>query len=909
MNDFDQEMWHDFLVEAAENLQEFEPGLLLLEQHPDDSAMLNDCFRNMHSIKGAANYMGFIAIATLAHAIETLFDQARQGNRKLDQTSFDLIFRCVDRFKELLEDISKNQKETLTVDDLLDEINMLSEASSPATPEPAEAAEAVPEEETDEDQELMEIFAEEMKSLYEQLVRILESDNIDPSTLDLVLQDMERVTNYIGKEELYAEISKIRDSIAEISPEDMSEEMKRDLLKRIKDVLSGEIAMEGLQDIGEAFTEGPDVEEDVELYNIFLDFFKEVGSSLMHIPSDMDQQWMLDCQEAIVRLKASANYMDYMDIVHLLEEWEECMAEQLSGSVTFDRDVFTALREKLCDRLPELRDIFTLEEEAVSRAVEPAEAMESLEAGEFAETAQAKDIEDLDELDMALDSMFGDEELGEDFLTGGEAGASESEAVAGAESLEQEAGPSMKGELDSMAAGLAELADMGGFGSVPSEPSKAQAREQQVRISLDKVENLLEDVAELVVLRSSMSSSSELLKDIYGNWRDQRKLTVQELKPLKNVLLDFTESVAALDRVVQQLQDAVMNMRMLPVSSLFNRYPRMVRDLSRKLGKEVQLSMKGTETALDKQVLEQLADPLQHIIRNAVDHGIETAMERSAAGKTPEGHMFISASQEGGFVVITVSDDGKGLDRDQIVKKALAMGVISPEALREMNESQIWNLIFLPGITTAGSVSDISGRGVGLDVVKKNIEKIGGSVVVNSEKGKGTTFQLRIPLTLAIIKGLTVKVGGQAMVVPVSAVHEIFRVSADELSSVEGYEIISRRQETLPLIRLGKIFRGTRAPSDSEKFFAVRVRLGELDACLGVDALMGQQEVVIKPLSQYLMDQPGFAGATILGDGSIALILDLPAVLEKAKGFILKRQQILEQSALGLEEPEMPVYH
>jgi len=335
----------------------------------------------------------------------------------------------------------------------------------------------------------------------------------------------------------------------------------------------------------------------------------------------------------------------------------------------------------------------------------------------------------------------------------------------------------------------------------------------------------------------------------------------------------------------------------------------MVRDLCQKLAKDVELSLRGTETALDKQVIEQLADPLQHIIRNAIDHGIETPEYRLKKGKPAKGSLSIAASQEGNFVIISISDDGKGLDRDQIVKKALSSGIITPEALREMNEEQIWNLIFVPGISTAGSVSDISGRGVGLDVVKKNIEKIGGAVIVRSSKDRGTTFLLRIPLTLAIIKGLTVKVGKQAMVIPISAVYETFRIDDTEVSRVEGYEIISRRQETLPLIRLGSIFRGTGAPENPDRFFAVRVRLGELDACLGVDGLLGQQEVVIKPLSDYLMDQPGFAGATILGDGSIALILDLPAVLEKSRGFIHKRQQLLERTALGLDQQGHPVFH
>jgi len=396
-----------------------------------------------------------------------------------------------------------------------------------------------------------------------------------------------------------------------------------------------------------------------------------------------------------------------------------------------------------------------------------------------------------------------------------------------------------------------------------------------------------------------MFQSTRLLKGLYSEWLDRRLVPGQKLRSLKEILINFTEDVAALERIVHQLQDGVMRMRMLPVSYLFSRYPRMVRDLSKKLGKEVELIVSGAETALDKQVMEQLSDPLQHIIRNAMDHGIEPPDERTGAGKPRKGVLSISAGQEGNFVVISITDDGRGIDWDSLVRKAVSAGLVSPQDVGGLSKNQIQNLIFLPGVSTAGTVSDISGRGVGLDVVKNKIERIGGSIVVRSENGKGTSIYLRIPLTLAIIRGLTVKVGRQAMVIPISAVYETFRFHSQEVSRIEGYEIISKRQETLPLIRLGKIFRGTGAQEEPEKFFVVRVRLGDVDACLGVDRLIGQQEVVIKPLSEYLTDQPGFAGATILGDGSIALILDLPAVLEKSKGFVRKRQQLLEQAALG----------
>ena len=892
MKDFDQEMWQDFTVEVHENLEEFEPNLLLLEQQPDDSSILNDCFRNMHSIKGAANYMGLSGIAGLAHAIENLFDQARQGTRSLEQDDFDLMFKCVDRFKELIRDVAANQRETLETADLVEQIKAMTEPdSSPGAVREEPPAEE-PEEESVEDQELLHIFAQEMKSLYQQMSRLLASEEVEPGTLDQVLQDMERVANYIGKDRLHKEMQVLREELSgHSSLEDLEGEFLRNFSSRLREALGREIELD--DDVSDEMGPGgAAIEEDTELYGIFLDFFKEVGSPLASIPEHMDETWMSDCQKAIARLRTSANYMDYMEVVHLLEEWEECITEQLSSKTGFDRDVFSGLWERLCDKLPNLREMFE-----ASCPEEPGREDSPGEVSPEGTGEASLELDSLEDFDSAIDGIFED------------GNGTEPTVEAGSEPGEIPAASSPAMDFAPVPENFPEITQAPQPAGVQAEQSGSRPQGQMVRVNLEKVENLLEDVAELVVLRSSMGQSTSLLKALYSRWRDQRKMPVQELKPLKEILLDYTENVAALERVVHQLQDGVMRMRMLPVSSLFNRYPRMVRDLCQKLGKEVELSLKGSDTALDKQVIEQLADPLQHIIRNAVDHGIEPADFRSRKGKSPKGHLSIAASQEGNFVIISISDDGRGLDREHIVKKAISSGVITADALRDMSEEQVWNLVFVPGISTAGSVSDISGRGVGLDVVKRNIEKIGGAVVVRSWKGKGTTFILRIPLTLAIIKGLTVMVGNQAMVIPISAVYETFRLSSGEVSRVEGYEIISRRQETLPLIRLGRIFRGTGAPEEPERFFAVRVRLGELDACLGVDGLVGQQEVVIKPLSEYLMDQPGFAGATILGDGAIALILDLPAVLEKSKGFISKRQQLLERAALGLDQQEAPVFH
>ena len=1015
MASIDMEMWQDFVVEAQENLDEFEPNLLLLEQQPSDTAILNDCFRNMHSIKGAANYMGLESIATLSHRMESLFDAVRQGKKSLGPKEFDLIFSCVDRLKALIDDVSRNHEETLEIRDLITALDSALESESDGASGAVEGASGeagahdegkagdsgaigqdspgagaavsgqaeAQEEEWDEDQELLAIFREEMKSLFSQLAALLKDEEPDESAVFSLLEDMERVTNYVGHEGISRFLKDLCQGLKDEGGQGLAGDRAARLLSELADRLSSELDISFEIDVDQA--EGSDglMEEDQELYEIFLDFFKQTGAPLASVPKEPDVSWLKDVSEAAEKLKNSAHYMDYTEVVEILERWQERASELLehsggsSSEWESERAFFLSLWDRLKGVLPDLDNIFgdIFGAEGAEKRPGAADGLEdgSQEAGKEA-AADGGDIEEMiekeveglfDELAPSFDGQI--LESSEAVRSAGDEGESPSKeatagATAGKDSSEDRAAASVSSneeqeaedqgamdELDSAIDSLFDQAAVKATGMVTDQARPASShnsparssgersvftsqkehdagRAQQpqfkepsgprdkalpgtdmagagvgdlIKVDLSKVEALLGDVGELVVLRSSLVQAAEQLKAIYSQWLDERLLSTSELRPLKEILLKVTENASALERVVHQLQDGVMRIRMLPVSHLFNRYPRMVRDISRRLKKQVELTIYGADTALDKQVMEQLADPMQHLVRNALDHGIEQPQDRLRAGKPAQGRLVISASQEGNNVVIMVSDDGRGLNREAIIKKAVEKGIVRPAEAQAMSAAQVWNLIFLPGMTTAESVSDLSGRGVGLDVVRSNIERMGGSISVNSEPGKGTIFMLRIPLTLAIIKGLVVRVGSQAMVVPVAAVQETFRISPDEISHIEGYEIISVRQQTLPLIRLGKIFRGTGSTGDADRIFAIRISQGEDEVCLGVDELLGQQEVVIKPLSEYLTDQPGFSGATILGDGSIALILDLPAMLNKARNFVRKRQELMEQEALA----------
>ncbi|HVY60610.1 MAG TPA: chemotaxis protein CheA, partial [Planctomycetota bacterium] len=330
------------------------------------------------------------------------------------------------------------------------------------------------------------------------------------------------------------------------------------------------------------------------------------------------------------------------------------------------------------------------------------------------------------------------------------------------------------------------------------------------------------------------------------------------------------------ERATRELQERVMSVRMLPLGSIFSRYPRMVRDLAAHHEKRVDVVVRGAETELDKSVVERLGDPLTHLVRNAVDHGLETPAERRAAGKPERGRLAFDAFHEGGSVVIEVSDDGRGLDLARIREKAVERGLVP--AGESVSDERAHELIFLPGFSTAREVSDVSGRGVGLDVVRRNVEALSGSVQLSSEPGRGTRFRLKLPLTLAVLDGLSVRVGEETYILPLSSIVESFEPRREDRRPVLGRgEVLHVRGETMPLVRLGRLF-GVPAGAEDAGRMVVIVEHDGRKLGLGVDELLGQAQVVIKSMEQHFRRVPGVIGATITGEGRIALILDVAGI-------------------------------
>lgn len=384
-----------------------------------------------------------------------------------------------------------------------------------------------------------------------------------------------------------------------------------------------------------------------------------------------------------------------------------------------------------------------------------------------------------------------------------------------------------------------------------------------IRVDTVRMDNLINLVGEMVITRTRLVQIGLDLKAQYNT----------------DVMVNnLNEANVYLGRLMNDLQESVMRLRMVAIGTVFNRFPRLVRDLAKKTGKEIDLVLKGEDTELDKTVVEVIGDPLMHLIRNSVDHGIESPEDRKAAGKPEVGTITLNAYHEGNHIAILISDDGAGLDLEKIRNKAVAKGLIGER--EELSERDIANLIFLPGFSTADVVTDISGRGVGMDVVKKALNNLGGMVDITTRKGKGSTFTIRLPLTLAIIQALLVEVGQEIYAVPLSSVLETLLVSREEIKTVGGLPMVQLRGNTLPLISLQEKFDLPTPEEESSEVFVVVVGFGDKALGLIVDELRGQQEVVIKSLGDFLTNLPGIAGATILGDGKVTLILDIGSLIQ-----------------------------
>ncbi|MCC6174135.1 MAG: chemotaxis protein CheA [Chloroflexi bacterium] len=419
--------------------------------------------------------------------------------------------------------------------------------------------------------------------------------------------------------------------------------------------------------------------------------------------------------------------------------------------------------------------------------------------------------------------------------------------------------------ISGVTAASGEHADAGANGV--AKRGNARAGGATVRIDVERLDRLLNLVGELVIDRTRMLGLGRALQDQFGE---------------HHLFSEISETTFHLGRITDELQSEVMKSRMLPIGTVFSRFPRVVRDLSTRQQKKVELVIEGQETELDRSVIEEIGDPLVHLLRNAVDHGIEPPADRLTAGKPEVATVRLTAEHVENSIVIAVEDDGRGIDAAKIRAKALERGVITSEAAARMSDAEAVDLVFAPGFSTAAVVTDVSGRGVGMDIVRTNVERLGGTVEVHTRPGQGSRFMLRLPLTLAIVQALLVRVGGGIYALPLSSVTETLRVPLADVQRLQQQEAILLRGRVLPVVRLTSLFRcDSEIEGSAKDVLVVAVKVGERQVGLAVDRLLGEQEVVIKSLGDLIGDVPGISSAAILGDGSVALIVDVPMLVQR----------------------------
>ncbi len=604
---------------------------------------------------------------------------------------------------------------------------------------------------------------------------------------------------------------------------------------------------------------------------------------------------------AFHNIKGNAGFFGYGDLESICRLAESVLDRIRSGQASTPATIFTllevidAVRGKLedltlggpgeipglgelCDRLEQLveeQNSQPLEEAAAPSAPSLEDELEQLTAGD--ETPESISIEQPEEEKgngSQAQEVRGAPSL-EDELEQLTAGDETPESVSIEQPEEETGNGSQAQDLRPPASEVEDIqatlpasdilpptSDTGrGAGSQSADaPAAGGARESGagsaavIRVDIDKLDKMLDLVGELVIAESMVANNQDL--DILKNDR-------------------FGKAVLQLDKISREIQEVAMSMRMIPLDGVFRKMVRLVRDLAQKAGKQVDLEITGEDTEVDKTIIEQISDPLVHLIRNAVDHGLETPAERLAVGKPEVGRVTIEAKHSAGEVWITVVDDGRGLNRDKIFQKGLEKGLVRSED-REMKDDDVWRLIFEPGFSTAEQVSSISGRGVGMDVVKRNIEKLRGKVDVRSRAGVGTIFAVRIPLTLAIIEGMVVRIGANRYTIPISSIKESFRPAREQITRTpDGLEIVRIRGELQPVLRLHELYRVDPRYYQLSEGILIMVENSDNKCCLFVDELLGQQQIVIKGLPGYLSHVKGISGCAILGDGEISLILDI----------------------------------
>ncbi len=878
----DTSLLEDFIAETGEHLEETEQNLMRLEQKPDDLDVLNDIFRSIHTIKGSSEYLGMERIAELSHKLENLLDMLRRGEIGIKADVIELLIEASDRIGRLIEDIEHERTEQAPVGDLIDRINICVETKSAAPVE--ETSSEAPQTYTDVqgntyeevyDQELFAIYMEQLNAGLKELTHASEQLGAGNGVEDVLtrcagrLATLRSSANYMEYYDLKVVfdnwLAKVEDSQSQLT-----EGKKIDLASLNQEVMLPNIDrvkgfFTGIPAAAEALSAKTDVETKTE---------PAAPEAKAKSPAAKPPSVKPAEPPKVPDPLPSTEQPDFEIVT--LADLEEDPVIDVVGSLS---DVSDSSDDALLQRLESafeanMGGMTNNENGSLPKDIESTLLSGEQPAPQFsAATVESHDIMD--------DYVQNENRAGDQssmIFTGGEE----------VEKLDAARPPSTFKAADSTALDSAEAPERRAgrykIGRRQTDKFRDRMLKQSIRVDAAKIDVLMNQVGELVVSRSGFMQLINDMRELQFFLKQTQKLDQKEMHWVKEITNRISDATASFGRVTSDLQENVMKVRMLPIAQLFSRYPRLVHDLVKGTQKKVSLEIRGEETELDKMVIEQIADPLVHIIRNAVDHGIEDVTERQQKGKAEEGTLRLEAYHESNYVVIEISDDGRGIDAGQIKNSAIKGGFANLEEVENMGEQELLTLIMRPGFSTAKAVTHTSGRGVGMDVVKDNIEKLNGTIDIVSTIGAGVTFRIKIPLTLAIIPALLVRVASELFTVPLPSVDETLRVSQDEISTIEGLEVFYLRENAIPLIRLSRVFKMASSNDDQDEHFVVVVNSGAKQVGLVVDELRSRQEVVIKPLEDYLQEKSGFSGATILGDGSISLIIDVSELIQLALG-------------------------
>lgn len=855
MDEF-QKLKESFFQEADDILEGIDHDLMDLENDPENSELLNGIFRNMHTLKGSSGIFEFHTLERFAHIQEDLLDYLRSEGMAPTKEMLDILFDCLDVTRAILALL----KEGEDVDDsICAEMEPKLRAFLPKK-EDVEVASGVVSSDpgiddlfiaslSDECSKQVETAAKDGKRIYQvglKLNKYCFNKAIDPLT---ILKSIAYDGEVLG-------VSSDGDKVPDLNNLDP-------MLLYFDDIKFLYISSLGLDEVDELFNFAQDAGT-TELHQLSPNEIKE-GFGV-----EFDDFW-LDSKEVVEEAPVTADTEAFDPVIfHAelqgnLDELEVLILklEKDHGDEEVLNNVF-----RLFHNIKGNSEIFSVHD--VAHIAHSAESiLDNVRAKKTELTPHIIEtlLETIDEL-KGLVSVMIDSATG---AVGGEVREVNNNGIA--KKLGEilvEMGDITEDELNKAlekqkTPPLGEILVTDGVVSKSKvkkalEKQKRQGIAQQsaVRIDTSKLDNIVNLVGELVITQTMLTNSPYIKAA-----RDH----------------NFTKIISQLDKITRNIQGEIMGMRMLPIKGTFQKIMRVARDVSRKAGREVEMIMSGEDTELDKTVIEEIGDPLVHIIRNAIDHGIESPEDRVKAGKSPKGHVSLKAFHSGGNIVIEISDDGKGLNREKIIAKAIKNKMITKG--EELSDERIYDLIMQPGFSTADAITDLSGRGVGMDVVKKNVEKLRGKIEMSSVEGEGTTLKIMLPLTLAIIDGMLVGVGKERYIIPTLSIIESFQATKEQLFTIKGEgEAVKLRENVYPLVRLHELFGVKAHKEEATEGIVIHLEGAGKKACVLVDDILGQQQVVIKTLGNAFRKVGGISGSAILGDGRVGLILDPGGILD-----------------------------